>query len=290
MLGIFSSIACGLSWGVASFTSGRSSRTMSAPLLTAMYNFLGIILFGSLYLFSDESAALNNSETLTQSLITGVIGGLGFSLGLVCIARGMSRGRAGIISPLIAVVSIVIPVIYTAITGELPNTVAMIGIALLILVPYLASRTHKVVADHVTRSVQGDVVFGIMAGTGFGAYFIGLIASPDNAQLFTLTIIQTTSFIAMMIVHIGSRASWSIPRDIRNVVYIFLIFELIGVVLLRVALNNASGAVVSAISGSVDPVGILVLSRIFNKELFTKPQIAGFGVMVVGIVLVSLNS
>lgn len=290
MLGIMTSVLCGLCWGIASFSSGRSSRAISAPLVTAMYNALGVVFFGLLFAFSEERSVLSDSSVLSRALVTGIVGGIGFSVGLVCIARGMSRGRAGIISPLIAVVSIILPVVYTIASGDSPDIIALFGIAVLLVVPWLAARTHAVTASHVTRSIPGDVMFGVVSGAGFGVYYISMMEAPDKAQLFMLTVIQLTSMIGMLITHIASGASWSIPVQARKIVVVFLVFELLGVIFLRTSLNLVSGAVVAAVSGILDPMGILVLSRIYNKELFTKPQIIGFALMLVGIALVSLNA
>ncbi len=279
----------GLSWSVASFSSGRASRFMSAPLLTASFNFTGVILFASLFALSDESKDLTSTIT-TDAIVSGILGGLGFSLGLVCIARGMSRGRAGVISPLIGAVSIVIPLIFVTLFRERPSNLAFIGIMILLAVPWLASRSKVNAAAHVSRSIFGDVIFGVASGAGFGIYFIALILAPDSAQLLMLLILQFTSMVVMLAAHVISKATWKISKEAKNFFIIFIIFELIGVIFLRWSLNIGSPASISAVSGTLDPVGILILSAVFNKEVFTKPQLLSFFFLTIGIALAALGN
>lgn len=292
MLGSFLAIFTGLSWGFGIFFSGKASRKMSPFLLTALYNSFAFIFFSVVVLFTDEISTVSSYDSyslLLKTIGAATISGLGFGMGILLVSKGLSKGRAGVVGPLVALVSVTVPVVYTAIFESLPNAIAVVGILILLCVPWLISR-GTVALPHVNTSVPRDAFFGATAGASFGLYLIGLLLVPDQTQILMLAIAQLISAIFMTTLHIAQKGSWSIPKDVRKFVVTFICFELTGNILLRYCLNIGSTASVATIAAISDPAGLLILSRFVAKEKFSRYQLIGFALVALGIALVVPNS
>lgn len=292
MLGSVIAIFTGLSWGFGIFFSGKASRKMSAFLLTSLYNFFACIVFSLTLFFTDDLHSISTSgsyELLLKAIGSGAISGLGFGGGIFFVSRGLSRGRAGVVGPLVALVSVLVPIVYTTIFEELPNNIAVLGIVILLTVPWLISR-GVIASPQVSTTITRDSIFGASAGASFGLYLIGLLLVPDDVQILMLAIAQLISGIFMLALHIISKSSWVIPKDIRKYVSIFICLELLGNILLRTSLNIGKPVIVATISAIFDPAGLLILSRFIGKEKFSRYQLVGFALVALGIILVVPNS
>lgn len=292
MLGSFLAIFTGLSWGFGIFFSGKASRKMSPFLLTALYNSFAFIFFSIVVLFTSEIKVV--SEYGSNSLILKTVGsaaisGLGFGMGILLVSKGLSKGRAGVVGPLVALVSVTVPVLYTAIFESLPNAIAVTGILILLCVPWLISKGTAAL-PHVNTTVTRDAFYGAGAGASFGFYLIGLLIVPDKTQILMLTIAQFVSAVFMISLHLIQKGSWSIPKEIRKYAAIFISFELLGNILLRYCLNIGTTASVATISAIAHPAGLLILSRVIAKEKFSRYQLVGFALVALGIALVVPNS
>lgn len=290
-LAVLAALGAGIGWGIATTASGRAVRDISAPLLTSIYNGIAFIIFGVLFLASDERTAIstsNVSHVVGKTVAAGIGAGLAFSIGMTIISMGLSRGRAGVVGPISSTFEVIIPFIYAVIAHRLPEPIALVGILILFCVPWLVTRTHKV-STHTT-SISYDVALGSVAGIGFGSYYVGLFLAPHATPLLTMTIVQLASGIAMLAVHIYTHRTWAIKREHFTWAAIFLVGEVGGALFLRYAITHGSPAAVATLSAVLYVALLLVLSYFINHERFIKPQIVGFILTVIGIALVVLNT
>lgn len=287
-------ILTGIFWGVGTFALGRAAREASPPLLTAIYNFLALIIFIVLFAWSQESDLLSTSASKANSeilhtVLAGILGGISFAIGLTVVSIALSKGRAGIVGPIASTCEVLLPFIFVLIARELPNQFALFGILLLMPVPWLITQT-KVSTTVLETTMFKDITLAIIAGSGFGGYYIGLLLAPDNAPLLAMAFIQATSGIAMLIVHIVTKRSWTIPRSTWRNTIIFLVCEIGGALTIRFAFTHGSPAVVSTVASIIYVASLLAMAFYFNRERFSRIQLAGFGLTFTGIALVVLNS
>lgn len=290
-LAVLAALGAGTSWSIATFASGRAVRGVSAPLLTAIYNAFAFILFGILFLFSDERSSIatsNVSNIVAKTIGSGTIAGIGFAIGITVVSIGLSRGRAGVVGPLSSTLGVVVPFIYAIASNRLPEPIAIAGIIILFFVPWLVTRSHQT-STHTT-TVSHDMILGSISGTGFGLYYVGLFIAPGATPLLTMTIVQLASGIATLGVHIFTHRSWTIKREYFSWSTYFVVGEIVGAIFLLYAVSNSTPAVVSALSSALYVSLLLVLSFFINKEKFIAPQVVGFGLTVIGIALVVLNT
>ena len=107
-------------------------------------------------------------------LLAGICGGAG----LVALYTGLARGRMGIVAPLSAVITAVVPIMAGALWQGLPGGLQVFGFGLaLAAVWLLASRPE----ESGLRSVE--LVYSLLAGIGFGLFFL-FIALAGRQSLF----------------------------------------------------------------------------------------------------------
>lgn len=287
-------LASGICWGVATYALGRTARKVSPPLLTAIFNFVTFIIFGILFLLSEEisnlgTSSLVSNDVLIRSIASGMLGGVSFAVGLTVIGVALSKGRAGVVGPVTTSWEVLLPFIYAVFASRLPEPIALAGIAILFCVPWLVTRTNSEPHEYST-SVLRDITLASFAGAGFGGYYIGLLLAPASASLLTMTVIQATSGIVMIIAHIKSKRSWALPRATWISASIFIVPEIIGAFTIRYALDHGSPAAVATIASILYVAILLALSYLISREKFTKPQLVGFIATFAGIALVVLNS
>src|SRR5690606_16644279 len=135
-----------------------------------------------------------------------------FSVGLTVIGVAISKGRAGIVGPVASTWEVILPCIYALIASQLPKRYALVGIAILLCVPWLVTRTNSD-PQGFTTTIGRDVMLASIAGAGFGGYYIGLLIGPKSASLLTMTIIMASSATIMLAAHAKSKRQWSVPRE-----------------------------------------------------------------------------
>lgn len=114
--------ASAVAWGAGDFSGGFASRKG---------NLLGVILisqfFGGVLL---AVTALLFSETIPPPthLFYGFLAGFFGNLGLIALYRGLAQGRMGIVAPLSAVLTALVPIGYSALYEGTPHSDAINGI------------------------------------------------------------------------------------------------------------------------------------------------------------------
>jgi len=182
-----------------------------------------------------------------------------------------------------------IPFCYALIISELPSDIAVVGIVMLFFVPWLVTRSKVHNVNHTT-TMSRDISFGTLSGIGFASYYLALIIGPESTPLLTMTVVQITSAIAMLIVHTYLKRPWKIPSSHYGSAAIFVVFETFGALTLRYAISNGSPSVVATLAAILYVASLLLLSFIFVKERFSRTQIFGFMLTIAGVALVVLNS
>ena len=122
------SVACGISsavaWGTGDFSGGLATRKSNAFTVVLFSQLIGALFLVGLVLFSAENIPG------MQALLLGAIGGVCGSLGLVALYRAFARGRMGIVAPVSAVITAIIPIVFTFLHQGLPEYIQVVGFGL----------------------------------------------------------------------------------------------------------------------------------------------------------------
>jgi drug/metabolite transporter (DMT)-like permease len=274
---ILLALAASLSWGVADFGAGISSRRLSIPLVIAAGQAAGLVFIT--IVVAIFRPALPSGAQYAWGALAGAIG----IFGLVAFYRALAIGAMGIVGPLSATAAVV-PLAYGLARGERPSTLQLLGVALA-MVGVIAASVEKHV-DAGGRRISAGVGYALLAALGFGCSLIALSKAAAGGALWAPLSMRSVGvpLIVTLVLFLrpstrGMRASW---------------WLLIGVGVCDTAANMLFGlastrgllSVVSVLA-SLYPVVLVALARLLLHERIAKHQLAGVAVALGGVALIS---
>lgn len=275
----FATVLFGLSsaliWGAGDFCGGLATRRASVVgvLIVAELSGLALlILFG--LVFREPIPA-------TTSMAWGIAAGLSGTLGLGALYRGLATGKASIVAPVSAVVSSILPVIFAALTINLPSPVQMVGFALALAAIILASQSAS---ETGSNNALG---YAFLAGFGFGAFFILIDqAGGEGSTFYPLAIARAVSVPLLIGVMYGRGGSLP-ARSVIPLTVLSGVLDASGNVFFLLA-STVGRLDVATILSSLYPASTVILSRIFLREQVTRLQQIGVVLALAAIVLIAL--
>jgi drug/metabolite transporter (DMT)-like permease len=194
------SLISALAYGISDFLGGIFAKR-SSPWQVAVVGQMSSTFFSLI------AASIVAGSPTGHDLTFGALAGLGGGFGVVFLYRGLSTARMGVVAPLSAIGTALIPVVVGLVTGDRPSIMAMLGVAFAF--PAIALISRVVDSDPTHR---GGVVDGILAGVGFGLLFTSLGQVGDDAGLYPLALSQCTSVLSVIVMAIAMRQVW-VPRE-----------------------------------------------------------------------------
>ncbi|TAM89662.1 MAG: DMT family transporter [Jatrophihabitans sp.] len=194
MVTVVLGLLAAVSYGLADFAGGVASRRHSAvTVLLYSYPVGAVLMLALLPLFPGSPDG--------RVVLFGVLGGAAGLFGVIVLYGLMVVAPMNVISPVTAVLSAIVPVVFAVLTGERPTVAAGVGIAVGVVAVLLVSRTSE---DHPHGRIGAGVLgLALLAGVGFGAYFIFLARAGNHSGLWPLVISRWTS--ALLIVPVAVR-------------------------------------------------------------------------------------
>lgn len=199
-MAIVFSLISALAYGISDFLGGLFAKKAS-PWQVA------VVGQTSSTFFSLVAAYFVAGSPTGRDMAYGALAGLGGGFGVVFLYRGLATARMGVVAPLSAIGTALLPVAVGLATGDRPSTLALLGIIFAFPAIVLISR---VVDDNPAH--RGGVLDGILAGLGFGALFVFLGQVGDDAGLYPLAASQAASVVAVVAMAMVLRQGW-VPRD-----------------------------------------------------------------------------
>src|SRR3954471_22542423 len=120
-------------FGSGDFLGGRASRR--APTLTVLMVAQATAVLGAIAVCVFVSAHVE-----PRDIVFGALAGSINIVGIGLLYQGLAVGRMGVVAPLTALVSAVLPVAWGVANGERPSVVVVIGVVLAVIAGVLISR------------------------------------------------------------------------------------------------------------------------------------------------------
>lgn len=277
MLGLFPIIfglLSAVSFGIGDFSGGFVTKKLNV-LLVLLYSQIIGLLFLCI-------SILIVHEPFTASVIPfGALSGIFGCIGLLAFYKGLSLGNMGIVAPITAIVTPIIP-LFISIFEQSYSINQVIGIFVALASIWLVSSTK--LEKNVTLF---DIAYASIAGISFGLFLVFInIASTSTSILYPIVFARISSILITVCLIIISN-SFNIPGK-RNFGFTSLVGILDTVGNLFFILSSQEGRLdFASILLSLGPVVTVILAWKILKEKLTKMQVIGIILSVFAISLLS---
>jgi drug/metabolite transporter (DMT)-like permease len=255
-------------FGVADFTGGLASRTISAWRVTAWSQLLGVPIILIVL------ATISESSYTTRDLVYGIVA---MSFGLVGISllyMALAAGTMSVISPIVGVVSASIPVMWGLATGESLGTYQWIGI-LAGLVSIVLIAGHRPHQSHPTRIV----LQALAAAVAFAVFFIAMGQTSQESGLWPLAAGRLVTIpVAFGIAAITATAAIPRPPELPKVAFVG-VADVGANIAVLLAIQTGSIAITTVLS-SLYPAFTVVAAIFVLREKPTLQQSIGIIIAV----------
>ena len=219
----------------------------------------------------------------TPTILWGAVAGLCGAVGVLGLYTGFTRSTMAVVSPVAAVGAGVWPAIYEIARGEVPGPVVLAGIVVGLLAIWILSSTGRISA---TDDVRTGVLYGVLAGLGFGTLLIFLSMGTEGSGIWTLVPARFSGLLAMTVV--VAATGREIPRDRPTLVPAVWagLLVTVGNSMFVLAAARGSLAVVSVLA-AMFPAATVILAWVVLHERLTRRRQAGLVLALVAVGLVA---
>lgn len=229
---------------------------------------------------------LDVGEATRRDYLLGIVAGVALGVGKPILYAGLSFATISIFAPILAVVSIVVPVGFALATGEQPGMWALIGIALSLPAVALASRGEGGATG--SWSMRRLLAAAFVAGALLGVNAIAIGAMADNAGLQPILLAYAFAFVAISAIVLGGREPLLPSRPVRMPTVTAGLLDGGGFALVALALQQGLVSVAAALF-ALAPVVPVVLAFVFLRERLSAPQAVAVVLAFTAVVLMTIG-
>jgi drug/metabolite transporter (DMT)-like permease len=276
LLAVLYGLASAASWGAGDFSGGFATKRSSVYSVVIVSQCVGaIFLVGVALLFGE-------SWPILSDWLYGAGAGLAGVVGLVALYRGLALGRMGLVAPLAAVVTAIVPVVVSIFSEGLPTGLQLVGFAVALLAVWLIAGNGAEGRIQVT-----DLVFPVVAGLGFGFFFI-LIDRVTEGNIFWPLVAARGASVGMLLLGLSLTRQLELPRLSQ-----FPIIALAGLLdtggnaffVLAAQLGRLD---IAAVLSSLYPATTVILAWLILQERLTSQQWLGVWAALMAVMLIAL--
>lgn len=285
MVSVLFALAGAVAYGISDFAGGLASRREPALRVLLLSNPVGVVLMAALLPLVPGRL---DTAVLAWSAAAGVAG----AAGVMLLYLGLATGPMGVVAPLTAVASAVVPVGVGIALGERPPLLAYGGVALALLGVVLVSRgpaqdpTEDPAHGRVTVAVVG---IALLAGVGFGLFFVLLAQAPDGSGGWPLLVSRSASTLVVAALAVGTgRAGRLTGRVLRLAVAAGALDALANLAYLLAVRQGLLSLV--AVVVALYPAATILLARLVLGERTGRAQRLGLAVAAGSVALIAWAS
>jgi drug/metabolite transporter (DMT)-like permease len=207
------------------------------------------------------------------------------TMGILLLYYSMTKGLMSIAAPISALLAALLPVIIGIFTESLPTWLTFLGFAFALAAIWLISQSQDGVKDllsHIT-----DLQLPLLAGVGFGCYFVLIHAATRTAILWPMVAARLGGLIILTLYMTLRRESWKVERGAWSLIFLNGLLD-IGGNLFFVLAGQVGRLDISAVLSSLYPGSTVILAWIFLKERLSRTQWIGIIAALIAIVLFTI--
>lgn len=259
-----------LIYGIGDFSAGLASRHNPAIRVVALTHPLGLIAYAAIALLTHEQ--LPPAPQLWLAALTGVVG----MVAVVLFFRALALGPMGVVSVSSAAIGAIVPVVAGLVAGEALTPLRLLGMAFI-----LAGIVVFSVAP--SNGGRGGLPLALMAGVGFGLFFVLLAKSSVVAVFWPLAVARLASSVVALPLAarqggLRPQATWlvlgSFPGDV------------LGNLFFTLAARSGPLAIAGLLT-NLYPVFTALMAALVLRERLKRFQWLGVGVVLAGLPMVT---
>jgi uncharacterized membrane protein len=272
-------LASAVVYGAADFCGGLASRRATSFAVVAVSQAAGLVVLLLLlpWLGGDASAA---------DLAWGAAAGLAGAVGLVLFYRALAEGVMSAVAPVTAVTAAAVPVFVGVALGERLGVWAALGIGLALVAVVLVAAEGGL--SSLLRARVGSLTPALLAGAGFGLFFVLLDQTGDDAGLTPLIGARVVSVAFVVLLAMAGRQSLRIPGSALPIVLLAGVGDMAANALFLLATQQGGQLAIVGVLASLYPASTVLLAQLVLRERLAGTQVAGLGAAVAAVTLIAL--
>ncbi len=273
-------VTCGLcsalAWGAGDFAGGFASRRGRVLTVVLFSQLIGGILLVCL------AALFSRSMPPARHLLFGGLAGIFGVLGLTGLYKGLAQGRMGLVAPLSAVVTALVPMAFSWIVEGFPGWLRIIGFGIAMSAVWLLSSPG---GD--SKIEPGELRLSILAGLGFGLFFIFMDQASSQTVLWPLVAARAGAIGLMFTFLATTRRLAPPPRGQFAFIALAGILDTAGNAFFGMA-AHLGRLDIAAILASLYPASTVLLAWLVLREGLGRRQWMGVASAGVALVLIAI--
>jgi uncharacterized membrane protein len=203
-------------------------------------------------------------------------------LGLIALYRGLAIGHMGIVAPVSAVVTAVIPIGVSLFTDGLPSSTQFIGFISALGAVWLISAGH-----FKKGNIRAELILSVLAGLGFSLFFICIDQVSNDVILWPLIAARAVSISLLALILSYKRQLVPAPKGRFHLILATGVFDAAGNAFFALA-SQLGRLDVSVVLASLYPVSTVLLAWGILKEPLNAQQSVGLGLACAALVLIAI--
>ena len=275
------------SYGYADFVGALAAKRVRPLAVTTISFSVGLVIALIASLFIGASYEPNVIQI-------GILAGVCSAAAITFLYAALALGPISITSPLTAVLSAIIPVVFDVATGQQLSSLACIAIVLILIAVVLVA---FVPGQDVRLPSLRATLYSVGAGLGFAGIFLFLDMAPADSGLGVLVVMRIVGIALMLgglaLLLLSGKSKVLLEKEIFALGTIWLVVlagigEVSGNVFFIIASREGALAI-AAVLTSLYPVGTILLARIFLKERIALSQNIGIALAIAACAMLALG-
>lgn len=277
-MSVLLALAGALAYGISDFVGGLASRRASALRVLLLSYPVGVLLMAALLPLVPGHL---DAATVTWSGAAGLAG----AGGVVLLYLGLAIGPMGVVAPLTAVASAVVPVAVGIALGERPPVLGYGGVALALLGVVLVSRGPAEDPAHARVTVR-VVGIALLAGVGFGLYFVLLAQAPATSGGWPLLVSRVASALVVVALALGTRQAGRLSGGVVRLAVLAGALDALANLAYLLAVRQGLLSLVAVVV-ALYPAATILLARLVLGERTGRAQRIGLAVAAGSVALIA---
>ena len=276
-------LATSLFFGVGDFLGGVATRRDSAYAVTGTSHALSIVLLAVAVM------VLPAAHPTPTDLWWGAASGLSGVIGVMSLFGALALGRMSIVAPVVAALSAALPALYDLAGGTRLSPVTLGGVALALVAIVIVSIAPEDPLHAPSHEYRPRLALGLamLAGVGFSGAFITFSLTAPESGLTPVLAARAVSIAVSVALALTIGNGFPADRTAMPASLGAGLTDALANVTMLTAIRLGPLAIASVL-GSLFPVVVVVLARVFLGERLTWLQRAGVALAIVAVLLAAV--